>query len=325
MNKVSIKDVAKAAGVSISTVSRVLNGTAPVSEELRNRVLEIVESLGYKPNILAKGLRKGLTRTIGFIVPDITNPFFSLMVRGAEDYLKRKDYCLIIGSSDQSEVQEERLLTTFIERVDGIIFTGTGKQNRILDEIIKKGKKVIFLDRIIKGFNTSYVISDNYGGMKKLVEYLISKGYRKFFLINGQKETMSAQNRYKAFVDTLRENGIEDFDYVFSTFTYEAGYKHAKNLSKLPDVIVSGNDLIAYGVISALEEMGISVPSDIAVTGYDDILFSKHYKPALTTVKQPMYEMGKKAAEMIMKMINEEVAQPKGIILPNEIVIRESA
>ncbi|MCX7761201.1 MAG: LacI family transcriptional regulator [Candidatus Kryptonium sp.] len=325
MGRVSIRDVAKVAGVSISTVSRVLNGTAPVSDELKKKVMETVEFLDYKPSVLAKGLRKGVTRTIGFIIPDITNPFFSLMVRGAEDYLKRKDYCLIIGSSDQSEIQEKRLLTAFSERVDGIIFTGTGKQNEVLDNIIKKGKKVVFLDRVIKGFNTSYVVSDNYGGMKALVEYLVSKGYKSFFFINGQKETLSAQNRYKAFVDTLKAHGIENYEHVFSSFTYESGYKYAKALSKLPDVVVCGNDLIAYGVISALKEMGLSIPSDVAVTGYDDILFSEHYKPSLTTVRQPIYDMGRKAAEMIIKMINDKTSQPNGVILPNEIVIRESA
>lgn len=325
MKRISIRDVAAAAGVSISTVSRVLNGSAPVSNELKLKVLAAVERLGYNPSILAKGLRKGSTGIIGFIIPDITNPFFSTIVRGAEDYLKKKDYCLIIASSDQSETQEEKLLRAFSQRVDGLLFTGTGKQNRVLDELIQKGLKIVFLDRMIKGINSSYVLSDNYNGMKQLMEYLIAKGYRKYYLINGQRETMSAQVRHQAFVETLRNSGISHYRYVFSKFTYDAGYEITMKMEDLPDVIVCGNDLIAYGAIAALEKRGYTVPDDVAVTGFDDILFSVHHKPALTTVRQPMYEMGKTAAKLLLNLINGKDKEQKGIILPNTLVIRESA
>lgn len=325
MKGTSIREVARRAGVSISTVSRVLNNSAPVSEELKLKVLRVVTELGYNPSVLAKGLRKGATGIIGFIIPDITNPFFSTIVRGAEDYLKKKEYCLIVGSSDQSEAQEEKLLNAFSQRVDGILFTGTGRQNRVLDDLIQKGKRIVFLDRMMKDINSSYVVSDNYEGMKSLVEYLVLKGYRSFLLVNGQRETMSAQIRHKAFVETLKAAGVDEFGYVFSRFTYEAGFKVATRIRNLPDVIVCGNDLIAYGVIAALENRGINVPDDVAVTGFDDIAFSKHYKPALTTVRQPMYEMGKYAAQMLVKMINGEIQSTKGIVLPNELVIRESA
>ncbi len=319
MKKVSIKDVAREAGVSISTVSRVLNNTAPVTEELRERVLDVVEKLGYEPNLLAKGLREGRTKTIGFVIPDITNPFFSLIVRGAEDYLKRKGYNILIGSSDQSEIQEERLLQTLSKKVDGIIFTGTGKQSGILDEMISEGFKFVFLDRIIRGYrNISYVISDNYQGMKELIDYLIKKGFRSFYFINGEKETMSAQYRYKAFIDMMKKYSISEYKHIFSKFSYEAGYKHILEIEHVPDVVICGNDLIAYGAIAALEDKKLRVPDDVAVTGYDDIPFSQHYKPSLTTVKQPMYEMGKKAAEILFKMIQGELKQPKGIVLPNE-------
>lgn len=136
---------------------------------------------------------------------------------------------------------------------------------------------------------------------------------------------MSAQIRHQAFVETLRTAGIQQFKFVFSRFTYDAGYEKVMKMKDLPEVIVCGNDLIAYGAIAALEKRGLRVPEDVAVTGFDNILFSVHHKPSLTTVRQPMYEMGKTAAKLLLGLINGKDKSLKGIILPNKLMIRESA
>ncbi|SHH56960.1 LacI family DNA-binding transcriptional regulator [Thermosipho atlanticus] len=324
MGKHSIKEVAKKAGVSISTVSRVLNNSAPVSEKLRRKVEKAIEELGYYPSHLAKSLRKGETGTIGFILPDITNPFFANIVRGAEDYLRNEGYNLILCNSDQNQMQEIELLKVLISKnIDGLLFTGTGSSNPLLLEKIQHGLKVVFLDRIIQGINSSYVIIDNKKGMNLLLDYLIGKGHKNFVFINGNKETFSARIRYETFVKRIRTENLK-FKHYFTEFSYEAGYSKAKKLKELPDVILCGNDLIAYGVIDALEEKGYKVPEDVSVTGFDDIPFSKHFKPPLTTVYQPMYEMGKKAAELLLKIIKGEKLINKGVILSPQLIIRES-
>ncbi|MCD6449638.1 MAG: LacI family DNA-binding transcriptional regulator [Thermotogaceae bacterium] len=325
MKKVNIKDVAKEAKVSVSTVSRVINNSAPVSGELKSRVIEAIKKLGYKPSHIARGLRSGKTKTIGFIIPDITNPFFPEIVRGVEDYLRKKDYTLILCNSDQDPKIESELVDILIDKhIDGLLFTGAGEKSEKLELAVKKGLKVVFLDRIIEGVNASYVVSDNYDGMKSLLEYLWKAGYRSFYFINGSKETFSARIRYKAFLDFVEKYRVKDYHHIFSSFSYEAGYNHTKEINRIPDVIIGGNDLIAYGVIDALEEMGLDVPDDVGVTGFDDILFSKHYKPSLTTVRQPMYEMGKKAAQMLIALIEKGVNKIKGYVLPTEVVIRNS-
>ena len=325
MKKVNIKDVAREAKVSVSTVSRVINGSAPVSEKLRSRVERAIKKLGYKPSYIARGLRSGKTRTIGFIIPDITNPFFPEMVRGAEDLLRKKGYTLILCNSDQDPKIESELVEMLMDKhIDGLLFTGAGKKNKKLELAVEKGLKVVFLDRIMEGVNASYVISDNYGGMKALLEHLWKVGYKSYYFINGSEETFSARVRQKAFLDFVKENNIESYHHIFSSFSYEAGYIYTKKIRKIPDVIVSGNDLIAYGVIDALEEMGLDVPKDVGVTGFDDILFSKHYKPSLTTVRQPMYEMGRKAAQILITLIEKGSVKKKGYVLSTEVVIRNS-
>ncbi|MBO8161829.1 MAG: LacI family DNA-binding transcriptional regulator [Thermosipho sp. (in: Bacteria)] len=324
MHRYSIKEVAKKAGVSISTVSRVLNNSAPVSDELRARVEKAIKELGYYPSNIAKSLRKGRTGTIGFILPDITNPFFANVVRGAEDYLRKKGYTLILCNSDQDKDQEVQLLETLISKhIDGLLFTGTGEFNSLLVEKIEKGLKVVFLDRIIKGINSSYVIVDNREGMNILIDYLIKTGHKHFVFINGNKETFSARIRYETFIKKMNENKLR-FKHYFTNFSYEAGYKFAKKLQTIPDAIICGNDLIAYGVIDAIEEKGYKVPDDVSVTGFDDIPFSRHYKPPLTTVRQPMYEMGKKAADLLLKIVEGKKELNKGVVLVPELVIRES-
>ncbi|WP_448376534.1 LacI family DNA-binding transcriptional regulator [Fervidobacterium sp.] len=326
MEKVSIKDVAKKAGVSISTVSRVLTNSAPVSEGLRERVLVAVEELGYSPSNIARSLRNGKTRTIGFILPDITNPFFAHIVRGVEDYIRPYGYTLILASSDQNKNEENHILDTFISKhIDGLLFTGTGDSNPKLLKRIEQGLKVVFLDRILKGVNSSYVVVNNFKGMKLLLDYLIDTGHRSFLFVNGDKNTFSARQRYEAFLEKMK-SGDYRYEHHFTSFSYDAGYifgSKLKNISQY-DVVVCGNDLIAFGMIDALEEHGIKVPDDISVTGFDDIPFTKHFKPALTTVHQPIYEMGKEAAEIMIKMINEDISSVDGVILEPELVVRES-
>ncbi|SHE68701.1 transcriptional regulator, LacI family [Marinitoga hydrogenitolerans DSM 16785] len=325
MKRASIRDVAKEAGVSISTVSRVINNSSYVNEELKIKVEQAIKKLNYKPNIIAQSLRKGKTKTIGFVIPDITNPFFPNIVKGVEDYLKKEGYTLLLSNSDQDLEMETKIINTFISKhIDGIIFTGTGSYNPVLEKLIEKGIKIVFLDRILEGINASYVICDNKSGILELLNYLYNSGKRSFYFVNGNQNTFSARIRYETFLEFMKEKKIKKYNHIYTNFSYEAGYKFGKNIKSLPEVIIGGNDLIAYGIIDSLQERKIKIPEDVSVTGFDDILFSKHYKPSLTTVKQPIYEMGYKAAELMLKIINGKQKKIKGIVLKPELIIRES-
>lgn len=323
--RVSIKDIAKIAGVSQSTVSRVINKPNEVSEELRKKVMRAIKMFDYTPNSVARGLRKGSTKVIGVIIPDITNPFFPAIVRGIEDFLKKKGYSLILCNSDQDIEEEKKLLKLlYSKNVDGVIFTGSGEYNPEIEIFMSRDIPLVFLDRIYNEKSSSYVIVDNVKGMFELMTYLVKRGYRSFALLNGNKETFSAKARYEGFFKAVKEYDIKDYEVIFGQFTYESGHQMVEELSKIPEVLVCGNDLIAYGAIDKVEKLGLSIPEDVGVTGFDDISFSRHYKPPLTTVKQPAYELGKKAAELIFKMIESKKYKPKGVVLNPELVIRES-
>lgn len=324
MNKVTIKDIAREAGVSPSTVSRVINKSAPVSKEVEKKVLEAIEKLGYRPNFIARSLRKGYTDTVGFIVPDITNPFFSLIVKGAEDYFKKKKISLMVCSSNHDVSEEENLIEILVsKKIDGLLLIGAGSGNRVLENILGK-VGVIFVDRIYREYDAPYVVSDNYNGMKKLVQYLVKTGHRSFVFLNGEEGTYSAMERLRGFVDALKSFGIKDYQIFFGQFTYESGFSLTKKLKKLPDAVVCGNDLMAYGAIDALEEMGYEIPKDVSVTGFDDLPFSKHYKPSLTTVRQPFYSLGHEAAKMLYRIINKKRMVKNKMVLETELVVRES-
>jgi len=325
MKKITIKDIAREANVSPSTVSRVVNKSAPVSTELEERVLEVIGNYGYSPDAVARSLRRGFTDTVAFVVPDITNPFFSLIIKGAEDFFKKYNISLIVCSSNHSAKEEERILDNLLsKKVDGLLFIGAGNEGSELYELLSEFE-IVFVDRAYSGIDSPYVVSNNYEGMKEVVKYLVQTGHKSFVLLNGEKGTYSATERLKGFVDTLNEFGIDSYETYFGQFTYECGVELVNQLKDIPDAIVCGNDLIAYGAIDALEERGITVPEQVSVTGFDDLPFSKHYKPSLTTVKQPFYDMGYESAKILWLMINGKVVKRKRVVLDTKLIVRDSA
>lgn len=325
MKKITIKDIAREANVSPSTVSRVVNKSAPVSRELEERVLEIIGNYGYSPDAVARSLRRGFTDTVAFVVPDITNPFFSLIIKGAEDFFKKYNISLIVCGSNHSAKEEERILDNLLsKKVDGLLFIGAGNESLELHELLSEFK-IVFVDRAYSDIDSPYVVSNNYEGMKEVVKYLVQTGHKSFVLLNGEKGTYSATERLKGFVDTLNEFGIDSYETYFGQFTYECGVELVNQLKDIPDAIVCGNDLIAYGAIDALEERGITVPEQVSVTGFDDLPFSKHYKPSLTTVKQPFYDMGYESAKILWLMINGKVVKRKRVVLDTKLIVRDSA
>jgi len=324
MKTPTMKQVAKLAGVSSSTVSRVINDSAPVNEELHIRVMNAVEALGYSPDQIARSLRKGKTNVVGVIIPNITNPFFPIIVKGAEDYLRKQNYVMMLGNSDFDLKMEKKLFNTLKSKnVDGLLFVGSGGKTPFIDNLENR-KRIVFIDRIYDNIDKNYVIVDNIEGMNDLVAYLINLNHRSFLMINGKKGTYTAEKRREGFELALRKADIKNYKMVYSGFSYEEGFETAKSLKKIPDAIVCGDDIIAFGVIDSLRKRGVRVPADVSVTGFDDLIFSSKFTPPLTTMRQPIYELGYEAARLLVKIINDKPVKKNRIVLPTKLIPRKT-
>lgn len=323
----NIKDVAQKAGVSISTVSRVINGTAFVSEELKKKVLQTIVDLGYNPDYLARGLRLKKTFSVGMIVPDVANPFFAVTARGAEEELRKAGISLIIINTDQDiKVEIDAIRTMISKRVDGVIFMGSGQETEAVETICKNKIPVVFLDRIDEKRFSSVVI-DNYAGMFKMMEYLYSTNHRNFIYLGGPEHVKSSQERKRAVLNFASKHS----DIAVKCYPGEYSYKWALEKipsilgsGKMPDAVVCGNDLMAFGVIDALKKKGVKIPEDVSVTGFDDVFYAAHYSPPLTTVHQPNYELGREGARLLLDCIENGREKLVSKILPVSLVVRDS-
>lgn len=326
----TIKDVAKEAGVSIATVSRILNGTGKVSVELANRVQAAVDKLQYHPNSMARALKIRESQSIGLIIPDIENPFFPALVRGVEDMAKRSGYAVILCNSDGNPDMEEQYLNFLIsKRVDGILFTGGAEFERNARLLGALDIPLVLLDRRAHSFPCAAVVTDNRLGAQMAVEHLITLGRREIAFISGPPHVSPGEERVAGYRDALAQHGLEQNAgrEVFGAYTFESGYQAIDELvadGMSFDAIFAGNDLMAIGAMEALSRHGLSVPDDVAVIGYDDIRMSAWYKPALTTVHQPVYQMGYIAAETIIKKMTGGSYQPEVRILMPRLIIRQS-
>lgn len=327
---VTIKDVARVAGVSIATVSRILNGSAGVSEELAVRVAEAVDVLEYRPNALARALKERKSRSMGLVIPDIENPFFPALVRGVEDAARQHGYAVILCNSDGDPVEEDRYIQfLFSKQVDGILFIGGAESEGNLDLLAALPIPVVTLDRRSTAVKLSAVVCDNYQGAILAVEHLIKTDRKKIAFIGGPVNSSSAIDRRRGFFDTHNRFGLPVNERLVYTgnYSFDNGYKITKALiesTEAFDAIFAANDMMAVGAIEALIENGIGVPENVAVAGFDDIRMAGWYKPALTTVRQPVYEMGQAAVTMLIKQISgtaEEVCEQK--FLP-ELIVRKS-
>lgn len=327
----NLKDVAKKSNVSIATVSRYINNKGFISDKLRSRIESAIKELSYSPNRVAQGLSKGRTGTIGIIIPDITNPFFPELVKGASDYLFIKDYHVHLCSSDNDPKKEELFLKDFQSMwVDGIIIAPSDSENRdftIFNQI--KCPKVI-VDREIIGLDVDLVVVNNEKGSLDAVNYLIENGHKKIIFLGGSKYTVTAQKRYSGWKKAMESANLITENLAFwGNFSTESGYQMMKEVMKNIkniDAIFASNDLLALGVIEALREKGLNIPKDISIISFDDIYVSRFLTPPLTTIKQPIYEIGKKSAEILLYRILKKSKRSsfKKLVLEGNLVIRNS-
>ena len=327
----TIRDIAKMAKVSHTTVSRVLTGESRVREETRNRILKLVKTLEYRPDARARAFASKRSHLLGLLVSDISNPFYAELSRGIEDMALKQGYNVIFCSTDGKAGKTKAYANLMIDAgVDGLIFASVRLHEPVAEKLIHEGFPVVFINRKLKGSHYNYVVCDNIAGAYKITEHLINVGYKKIAIITGSSNLSTGIERLKGYQKALKDYNI-DFNptYVIQgPFIKKTGYEGAIKLLTVKDrprAILSGNDYMAIGVIDAVEELGMNIPEDVAVAGFDDTDFASCLRTKLTTVSQRKYEMGNLGVQILIDYIErKEKNYIHQVILEPTLVIRES-
>jgi LacI family transcriptional regulator len=324
-----MKDIAQMVGVSKATVSMVINKKdASISEQTRKKVLEIAKEMRYIPNSIARSLSTKKSGTIGIILPDITNPFFSEMARAIEDEAERLEYNLIICNTDNDIDKEQKYIELLISKlIDGIIFMSGGKSNESITILKNNDIPFVLVDRYIEGYIDYYgVFCLNKQGVKDGVKYLYENGNRKIVFVKGRENLEISKQRLEGYIDAMKNYGIYDEKYIFEGDFNVYGGKIATekiiNCFHDLDAIFYSNDMMALGGMKILLRNGYKIPRDISVMGFDNIQISEVIEPELTTISQPIYNMGKKACSILIDVINGELPTEKQVFFKPKLIIR---
>jgi LacI family transcriptional regulator len=326
----SIKDVAKEAGVSIATVSRVLNDVDVVNEETKKKVQDAIKKLGYRPNIVARSLKTQRTKTVGILIPDISSQLYPEIVRGTEDVANIYDYNIILCNSDSDLEKEKEYLRVLKEKmVDGLLYMSSSLEPEIVSLIKELELATVLVETTDKEKTFPSVSIDNREAGYDAVSYLLNKGNTKIAYVGVHKDAVNAAAaRYFGYEDALKEKGIaidENLIY-FGEVKAKEGYEGIKTILEKTeiDAVFCASDELAMGAINGLRDKGISVPEEVDVIGFDDIYTASLFYPKLTTVAQPMYDMGSVGMRMLIKLINKKELEEKTYILPYELIERDS-
>lgn len=324
--KITILDVASHAGVSKATVSRVINNNPKVNDQIKQRVLQSVKELGYRPNAVARNLANSTSNVIGLILPDITNPYFPIIARGIEDAAHRVGFSLFICNTDNSpSIEREYIEKMMDQQVGGIILISSILDEKKVSELSELNIPFVLCDRFIKDTPFDTVSIDNYKASYEAVLHFIQKGHRHICHISGPSHVQSAEMRREAYVDAMKNYQLEPCVRI-GNFSYESGYELMKSIleERSPTAVFAANDLIALGAMYAIQEQGLSIPNDISVIGCDDILFAQMSNPKLSTIFVPAYEIGVSAVNMLVERIKGVRSTSKNLILDHQFIQRES-
>lgn len=330
---VTVRDVAREAGVHPGTVSRVLNpkNRHLISEETATRVERVARDLGYETNQIARGLRTRQSYTVGVLIPDLTNPLFPPMVRGIEDYLHPLGLTALLTNTDSDPQRELLGIDTLSARqVDGFIIAPTASNIERVREMIEDGTSVVLVNRNIPKARAFAVTPDDRRGATAAVEHLVNLGHRQIAYIGGPQSVSPGQERYRGFLEALREHGLEETEHlaVFAQgFTGGAGIAPTQELLERGSpftAIFAANDLIALDAIDVLRGAGYECPRDVSVVGFNDMPFADRFDPPLTTIHFSHHEMGHRAAELLVGQISGESTKPRTVVLSTELIERKS-
>ncbi|MDJ0752224.1 MAG: LacI family DNA-binding transcriptional regulator [Ardenticatenaceae bacterium] len=333
MNKSSpptIKDVALKAGVSTATVSRVISGREKVSPALIDQVNQAIEELQYRPSRVARNLRVRKANTVGLLVSDIQNPFFTSIMRGIQDTLLAKGYVLLAANSDEDEDQERIHIETLLaEEVAGIILAPASTSARNYADLIEQGVGLVIIDRIPDRLKVDSVLVDNTAGARSAVEHLISLGHRRIGIIAGREHISTATLRLEGYRFALQDAGLPfDPELVsIGDFRQEGGYQAMNallNLAEPPTAVFSSNNVMTLGALQAIHEKCLKIPDEIALVSFDDMPWAASLQPPLSAVAQPTYEIGTTAARLLLERVNEPERSTRRVILESELIVRGS-
>lgn len=328
---ITIKDIAALAGVSKTTVSKIINNKDDsISKPTRDKVLKIMKEQNYVPNKLAQSLVTKRTKTIGLLIPDIRNPFFTDISRGAEDFARKEGYNIIFCSTDEDYEREAECVSMLCEKmIDGIIFTPSSvtshEENRYNDLDIP----MVLVDKNIESSNAKGIVKvDNKNGTYEATKHLIKQGHKDILYLSGPLKNDISKERLQGYIRALEKNNlsVKEENIVEGKYRYEWAYNFIKNLEEIKcTAICCANDLMAIGAIQALREKKFKIPEDISIVGFDDIETAKLIDPSLTTIRQPAYEMGAKASEILINSLQNKDKESVGtIIFKPSLIIRNS-
>ena len=328
----TLKELGKLAGVHPSTVARVLNDDPQqrVSEEVRGRILALAREHGYQPNHLARSLRTKRSFVIGTAIPDIANPFFAILFRGIEDALAASQYSVILANTDDEPAREQGSISMLRGRqVDGLLIATARREDAVIAALAASGFPFVLVNRHTDPIPNNAVVPDDYAGAVAAVEHLIGLGHRCIAHIAGSDEMSTGHTRRRGYLDAIRRHHLPappDM-VVHGSFREPGGYQGMRrllNLPQRPTAVFAVNDLAAVGAIRAIEEAGLQVPRDISVIGFNDLSAAVGTARLLTTVRLPLHDMGKAAAEHLLAQITGNMAAREPVVIPVELVIRQS-
>ncbi|MFC0470196.1 LacI family DNA-binding transcriptional regulator [Halalkalibacter kiskunsagensis] len=325
--KVTSMDVAKLAGVSQSTVSRVFGAGAKVSDEKRKQILSAAEVLGYQPNAIARGLITNKTKMIGIVMRNIQNPFYPEVLEKFYTCLAKKGYHLIFISSEHDLVQEDEINHLIEYHVEGVIITDALLSSSAVQRFLKNEIAVVLFNRYIENPECSAVFCDNYLAGQQIGTFLVETGHTHFAFISGPLDTSTTIDRKKGFEEALAKKGIFNLSVEIGNYTYESGFTAMRKLlqaEKQIDGIFCGNDITALGAIDAAKSLGYRIPEELSVVGFDDISMASWPSFSLTTWKQPVEEMIEATIQLLMDEINEKKRKVVTRSLSGELIIRGS-
>lgn len=327
----TIYDVASEAGVSMATVSRVVNGNPNVKPSTRKKVLDAIERLGYRPNAVARGLASKKTTTVGVIIPDISNIFFSELARGIEDIATMYKYNIILCDSDQNKEKELHLFNTLLEKqVDGIVFMGGRISEEHIEEFKKSPVPVVLAATVDEQGETPSVNIDYKQAVYDAVHYLTEKGHKRVAMVSGPLvDPINGHYKFEGYRQALSEADLPFDDRLVTVgdHSYDSGVEAAQEFLKSrerPTAIFVGSDEMALGVIHGIQDEGHRVPEDIEVISFNDTRLALMVRPTLTTVVQPMYDIGAVAMRLLTKYMSDEEVQDHAVVLPHRIEFRHS-
>jgi LacI family transcriptional regulator len=326
--RIGIAEVARRASVAPSTVSRVLNGDPRVGEAYRQRVMRAVAELDYRPNRLARSLRKQRSASIGVVVSDIENPHFTEMVRTVEDHAYRQGHTVLVCNTDETPEKQRAYLDVLLdERVLGVIISPSDPEGAEIGRLLDAGIPVIAFDRNVADPRADAVLADNVGGARTAVELLLAHGRRDVALVTGPRDLETGAERIDGYTLAMRAAGLEPRT-VDGAYRIEDGYAAVRTLlsaTDRPSGLVVGNNLMTLGALQAIREAGVRVPDELALVAIDDPPWAPFVEPPLTTLAQPVRKMAADAMELLLQRVAGTRTEPRRILHPFELRVRASA